>query len=71
MDCLAEGYKIAIDELQGPTAKNAFSGRKPSFEAQKELLNGHHVLATTGKSWANKKVPFSQMNISLFADLGC
>ena len=32
------------------------------------LLAGRHVLATTRQSCANKKVPFSQINIGLLAD---
>ena len=35
------------------------------------LLNRNHVLATTGQSCAKKKVPFSQINISLLAVFGC
>ena len=35
------------------------------------FLNPHHVLATTERSYAKKKVPFSQINCSLLADLGC
>ena len=35
------------------------------------LLAGHHVLAMTGKSCANKKVPFSKTYISLLANFGC
>ena len=66
MDRLSEGYKRAIDKIWGPTAKNRFSALKKD-----SLLNGHHVLATTGQSYANEIVPFSQINISRLADFGC
>ena len=51
----------------------AFSDRNPDSWAQNKhpLLNGNHVLATTGQSCAKEKVPFSQINISLLADFGC
>ena len=46
---------------------------KLSFGPQKKhpLLYSNHVLATTGKSCANKKVPFSQINISVSANCRC
>ena len=34
---------------------------------KRSLLAGRHVLATTRQSCANKKVPFSQIDISLLA----
>ena len=50
--------------------KNGFLIRKPSFPAQKKhsAHYSNHVLATTGQSCANKKVLFSQIDISLFAN---
>ena len=49
--------------------KNGFLGLNPSFGPKKHtLLSSNHVLATTGKSFANKQVPFSRINISLLAD---
>ena len=72
MDRLAEGYKRSIDEIQGPIAKDGFLGRNPNFWAKKRaLLAGRHVLATTGQSFAKKKVPFSQINISILANFVC
>ena len=52
-------YKQVIDEVRGPKAKNGFSGRNTKLWAQKKrpLFDGHHVLAMTGQSCANKKVP--------------
>ena len=62
MNCLSEGYKQAVDKICGNIATNGFSGQKTSFRAQKKrsFLDSNHVLATTEKSCANKKVPFSQ-----------
>ena len=73
MDRLSGGYKRARDKIWGHMAKNGFSGREPSFLAQKKhpLLNSNHVQATTRKSCAIKKLPFSQINISLLANCGC
>ena len=73
MDRLSGGYKRARDKIWGHMAKNGFSGREPSFLAQKKhpLLNSYHVQATTRKSCAIKKLPFSQINISLLANCGC
>ena len=53
--------------------KSEFLGRNQSFWAQKKghFLLGHHVLATTWQSCANKKVTFSQIDISLLAEFGC
>ena len=36
IDRLAKGFKWAIDELQGPIAKNVFSRQNPNFWAQKK-----------------------------------
>ena len=49
---------------------NRFLGRNPNFWAPKNgsLLDRNHVPAMTG-SCAKKKVPFSQKDISLSADL--
>ena len=72
MDRLSEGFKQAIDKILGPTAKNGFLSRIRVFRPKKRsLLGSNYVLATTGKSCANKKVPFSQINMSLLADLWC
>ena len=38
---------------------------------KRSLLNQNHVLATTWQSCTKKKVPFSQINISLLAVFGC
>ena len=44
----------------------AFSHWNPDSWAQNKhpLLNGNHVLAPIGRSFAKEKVPFSQINIS-------
>ena len=55
MDRHSEGYKKAIDKIWGLMAKNGCSGRKPIFCGKKSILYTNHVLATTGKSCANKK----------------
>ena len=70
MDYLSGDYKWAIGNIWGPI-KRIF-GPKYDFLGPKKhpLLNGHHVLATTGKSCAKKKVPFSQININLLANSG-
>ena len=49
-----------------------FRAEIPIFWPQKKrtLFNSDHVLATTGQSCQKKKVPFSQMNISLLANFG-
>ena len=64
IDHLAEGYKQAIDEIRGPTAKNGIWGQNQNFRAQKKgfISVWDHVLATTGQSYAKKKVTFSQIN---------
>ena len=53
------------------TKKRIF-GPKSGFLGPKKtpLLRPNHVLATTGQSCQKKKVPFSQMNISLLANFG-
>ena len=58
----SEGYKRVIDQNWGRMAKIGFLDRKPRFRAQKKvtLLNGNHVLATTGKSCSKKKSAFAQ-----------
>ena len=72
IDCLAKGYKRAIDELRGPLAKmDSWSKIRIYGPKKRALLAEDHVLATTGQSCAIKKVPFSQINISLLADFGC
>ena len=43
---------------------------RPRTEKKHLFLNSNHVLATTGKSCA-EKVPLSQIDISLFANFGC
>ena len=48
--------------------KKSRNSETKSRKIDPKVQNGHHVLATTGKSCANKKVPFSQMNISLLAN---
>ena len=52
MDRLSEGYKQAIDKILGPMKKSGFEGSE-----KKPLLISNHVLATTEKSCAKKKVP--------------
>ena len=58
MKRLSKGYKPAVDKIWGRMAKIGFFGQKLRFWAQKKgpLLNGNHVLATTGKSCS--KLPF-------------
>ena len=59
IDCLAKGYKRAIDELRGPLAKmDSWSKIRIYGPKKRALLAGHHVLATTGQSWAKKKYRF-------------
>ena len=67
MKGLSEGYKRDIDQKWGSIANIGFFARKPRFRAPKKhpLLDSNHVLGTTGKSCANKKVLFSQIDISL------
>ena len=69
MNRLSESYKRAVDQNWGGVAKIGFFGQKPRFRAQKKhtLHAGHHIKATTGKSCAKEKVPFSKINISLLA----
>ena len=66
MDSLAEGYKRAIDKIQGPMANQIF-GPKSEFLGPKKctLLGQNHVLATTRQSCAKKKYPFPKY-ISVF-----
>ena len=68
----SEGYKRVIDRNLGREAKIGFFGQKPRFWAQKKHSppNGHHVLATTGKSCSKKKVAFSQINTTQNIILG-
>ena len=40
IDCLAKGYKRAIDELRGPLAKNGFLVQDPNLWAQKKGTSG-------------------------------
>ena len=61
-----------------PVPKNAVPYEKngnqnPDFWVQKKraLLDSNHVLATTGKSCQQKKVPLSPLNISLLGFLEC
>ena len=66
MNCLSEGYKWSVQKIWGCIAKTDFWAEIRDFGPQKNtLLNFNHVLATTGKSRANKRVPFSQITISL------
>jgi hypothetical protein len=41
-----------------------------SAKKKRALITPSHVLATTGQSCANEKVPFPQMNSSLVSFLG-
>ena len=72
MDRLSEGYKRAIDNVWGPI-KRIFGSKSEFLGPPKKITSysGHHVLAMTGKSCANKKVPFSQININILANFGC
>ena len=55
----------------GPLTKSRVVCQKRIFGPKKyTLLNSNHVLATTGKSCANKKVPFFQINFSILANFG-
>ena len=72
IDRLAEGYKHGIDEIQCPIAKTGLLGRNKNFRPKKhQLLCRNPVLATTRLNCAKKKVPFSQINISILANFGC
>jgi hypothetical protein len=55
-----------------PYEKTDFRAENRIFGAKKKpsLFNRSHVPATTGQSCQKKKVPFSQMNISLLANFG-
>ena len=77
----SEGWKWTVSpratngpltKVGGRMAKIRFLGRKLIFRAKKKHspLNSNHVLATTGQSCEKKKVPFSQINISLLQILG-
>ena len=57
MNRLSEGYKLAVDQNWGSMAKIGILGQKSRFWAQKKrsVLNGHQVLATTGKSRSKKR----------------
>ena len=62
---------VFLRDTNGPLtkfiAKNGFFGSKSEFSVpiKHPLFSSNHVLATTEKSCANKKVPFSKTNISL------
>ena len=73
MGRLSKGYKGAFDKIWVPVEKKRSLGPKSEFLGPKRspFLDSNHILATTGKSCANKKVPFSEINISLLADFGC
>ena len=53
--------------------KTDFRAEIRIFGAKKKssLLDPNHVPAMTGQSCAKEKVPFSQINNSLLADVGC
>ena len=65
-------------QRRGLRTKNGVQYEKTDFRAEirifrakkNSLLDSNHVLATTGQSCQKKKVPFSQMNISLLANFG-
>ena len=62
IDCLAKGYKRAIDELRGPLAKmDSWSKIRIYGPKKRALLAEDHVLATTGQSCAKKKYPFPKL----------
>ena len=70
MNGLSKGYKWAVDQNWG-YGKNRIFRQKPRIRAQKNpLLDSNHVLATTRKSCSEKKVSFSQINISLLRNFG-
>ena len=61
---------VGWGETFGRVGRQKWSfGPKSEFLGPKKhtLLGSNHVLATTGKGCANKKVPFSQIDISLFS----
>ena len=69
------GNELSLRRLQtglwqnlGSHGKNRTFGPKTELLGPKKrwVLNGHHDLATNGKSCAKKKFPFSQISISLF-----
>ena len=54
-----------------PWQKTDFLAKNRIFRTKKRLhLDSNHVLATTGKSCANKKVPYFQINFSILANFG-
>ena len=65
-DC-TRGEEKGSHGTSRPTKENGWFSR---FSIWGILLSSNHVLATTGKSCANKKVPVSKINISLLANFG-
>ena len=67
MDCLSAGYKRAIDKIWGRMAKKRIFGPITEFLGPKKshFLVQTMFLPQPGKVVQTKKIPFSQINISL------
>ena len=73
-DSETKSKKIDPKVRNEPSLQGLQTGRWQNlgwYGKKRPFLGSHHVLAMTGKKCANKKVPFSQMNISLLANFGC
>ena len=69
---MGKGYFFLLTTLSG-RGWNMAAIKKCTFfwgPKKRALFNRNHVPATTGQSCQKKKVPFSQMNISLLANFG-
>ena len=66
------GLRVPLCQKTGSHTKKINFGPKTGFLGPKKraLFSANHVPATTGQSCQKKKVPFSQMNISLLANFG-
>ena len=62
------GYKEAIDKFPGPLVKTDFRAEIQIFGPPKKSA---FRFKPTGQSCANKKVPFSQIDIILLANFRC
>ena len=72
MNGLSEVYKLLLTKFGVILQNLDFSAKNRDFGPKKRsLLNGHHVLATTGISCSKKKVAFCQLNIRLLWNFGC
>ena len=63
---------VPLTKIGVPLQKTDFRAKIQIFGAENKhsLSTPNHVPATTGQSCENKKVPFSQINVSLLAVFG-